>query len=57
MKAYVKGRNAVAVVMSHLRKPRFRRRLGRGLDGVIHRVAGLLPSRRRRLRRWLPLRH
>ena len=57
MKAYEKGRNAVAAVASHVRKSRFRRRLARRLERGIHRISTRLPFRRRGLRRWLPLRH
>ena len=57
MKAYVNGRNAVAAAVSHLRKPRFRRRVILQLERGIHRVSAHLPSRGHGLRRRLPLRH
>ena len=51
-------RNAApASTALHRRRPRFRRRAARRFERVVHRLAARLPSRRRGLRRWLPLGH
>ena len=57
MKAYLKGRSAVAAVRG-AKNAVFAGAIVTGrLERAIHPISRRLPSRRRGLRRWLPLRH